>query len=87
MQQGAILTNDYWLLFMELVQELDAVVRLVGFRVDDVPGDGNCMYESVSRQLTALGQSCTWQDVKQQLLGHIRQSSTDNASVSFATHS
>jgi hypothetical protein len=53
------------------IGDLRKTLNLVGFSIENVASDGNCMYEAIARQLTRLGQFTTWMDVKKDILDFI----------------
>ena len=53
------------------IGDLRKTLNLVGFSIENVASDGNCMYEALARQLTRLGQYTTWMDVKKDILDFI----------------
>lgn len=55
------------------VHELRKKLGEKGFAVEDVPGDGNCMFEVLARQLTRLGNQQTHQSVRSDIVDFIRE--------------
>lgn len=58
-------------------------LRRLALFMDDVPGDGNCLFEAVARQLTVIGEPCTRQEVKQRILNFMSDNSFSPVSTNL----
>lgn len=55
-------------MMISTVGDLEKALQSQGLAVEPVPGDGNCLYEAVARQLTRVHTPRTRQEVKNEIL-------------------